>query len=105
MTKEFKKTVTFTESVSVTDGDGKVTFSADAGETVTLVVPSANRWIRRNKAVPGEAKPEQVEKPADDKKHEASQPSAPITATDDKKQSAPKKKAEKQKAAPKKQAD
>ena len=61
---DIKKTVTFTADVSVEDADGEVTFEAKAGDTKDLVTPSANRWIRRGKAVEGKPeKPKAASKP------------------------------------------
>lgn len=95
---DIKKQVTFTDDVSVKDPDGKVTFSAKAGETVDLVAPSATRWIRRKKAVPGKVNVKAAA-PAEDAPAQENKRQAPITSEK------PKKSAPKKKAAPKKQAD
>ena len=50
--------VTFIESVEVKDHNGDIEFSAKAGEVVELVATSAQRWISRGKATPGEVKKE-----------------------------------------------
>lgn len=48
------QTVTFTDNVEVRDHNDAVEFKAKRGEVVTLNPDSAARWIRRNKALPGE---------------------------------------------------
>jgi len=85
---DIKKTITFTSSVDVRKHDGTIEFKAEAGETVTLSAPSANRWLRRNKAVPGKAeiKPAAAEKA---EKPETMEKQAPITAPDNNKKNAP----------------
>lgn len=45
--------ITFTEDVEVLDADDNISFSAKAGETKTLPMPSCKRWERRGKAVFG----------------------------------------------------
>jgi len=45
-----KKTVTFSEAVTVLDYTGTKVQSFEAGQTVSLPTPSAERWIRRGKA-------------------------------------------------------
>jgi hypothetical protein len=78
---DIKKTVTFVDSVEVVDHAGAIEFEAAAGDTVDLPAPSANRWIRRGKAVAGKAaKPAKNEKPAPENKKPARQ--APLTAVD-----------------------
>lgn len=46
-----KVKVIFTDSVEYKDASGKVTFSAEKGDTKTLDEDFAQRWIRRNKAM------------------------------------------------------
>lgn len=108
---DIKKTVTFTESVEVLDHIGDLAFEAQAGETMDLAAASANRWIRRGKAVEGEqnwkdlpAKVEVTQELVDADPAETLKKQAPITATE---APAPKKKRApaKKKAAPEKQAD
>lgn len=104
---DITKQVTFTDDVAVHDADGGIEFEAKAGTTMDLLAPSANRWIRRGKAVAGSKAPaaiqKQPEKPAE-KPAETMERQAPITQQA--KAPAPKKKrATSKKAAPKKQAD
>ena len=104
MSNEFQKVITFTHDVEVLNGSGNVTFKADAGETMELPMASANRWLRRFKAVEGKVKVE-PEKPAQaEPETEALKKSKPITADEKpadkvKPKSAPKKKTETKKQA------
>jgi len=52
--KDDTKTVTFIEDVVVFDHNKEVEFEASVGEVKALAPASADRWIRRNKAVEGE---------------------------------------------------
>jgi len=45
-----KQKITFTDDVEVLDHEDKVEQSFKKGETVDLPAPSAQRWIRREKA-------------------------------------------------------
>ena len=105
---DIKKTVTFTEGVAVLDHNGAIAFEASAGETIDLPAPSANRWIRRGKAIEGNVKVV-VSNEATGKTEtdlpETFEKQPPITA--ETQAPAPKKKRAytKKKAAPKKQAD
>lgn len=51
------KLVTFLDPVTVTDENNNPVFSAKMGEEIELPAPSAERWIRRGKAVAGKIKP------------------------------------------------
>jgi hypothetical protein len=104
---DIKKTITFVDSVKVLDHDGAIEFEAAAGDTVNLPAPSANRWIRRGKAVAGKAaKPVTSEKAAPEQKKATRQ--VPLTAADDAKKTSTvkaKPSATAKKASNKKQAD
>ena len=100
---DITKQVTFTADVVVRDSDGNVAFEAKAGTTMDLLAPSANRWIRRGKAVTGDKAPAAIQKQPE-KAADTMERQAPITAQAQ--APAPKKKrATRTKAAPKKQAD
>ena len=104
---DIKKTVTFVDSVEVMDHDGNIEFKAAAGDTVDLLAPSANRWIRRGKAVAGKAGKPVAKKPDAPEQPKATR-QVPLTAADDAKKTSTvkaKKSATKTKAEQKKQAD
>ena len=48
--------ITFTEGVEVKDHNGEIEFKARRGESGKLPKASAERWIRRGKAVEGKVK-------------------------------------------------
>lgn len=50
-----KRPVEFTEVVSVKDHNGRVIFRAEKGDIVNLPGHSADRWIRRGKAIEAKA--------------------------------------------------
>lgn len=100
-TNKFTMQIQFTRDVSVTDHNGKVVFSAAAGEVRELEQASARRWLRRNAAMryiqaekpararkPGrpkkatpEAKPEPVETKLEDDNDGADSEGAETVAT------------------------
>ena len=45
-----KVKIKFNDAVKVLDHNGNIEFEAKAGESVSLVEASANRWIKRGKA-------------------------------------------------------
>lgn len=49
--------ITFTESVRVMDHNQDVDFEAAAGDCVKVSEASAERWIKRGKAIAGKVKP------------------------------------------------
>lgn len=59
-----KKPITFTEDVSVLDHNGDVEVSFKAGQVVELSYASANRWIKRQKAIIGGKVKAKVGRPA-----------------------------------------
>ncbi len=52
-----KQNIKFTEDVEVLDHNGDIEFEAKAGDVVSLVSASCDRWVKRGKAVPVKATP------------------------------------------------